>query len=342
MKKIFRRAGLLCLIFVFGIFLLNFNTAIYGFRQLRGQLKIVLNTTDIRKIENNPATPDSVKASLRLIEDIRQFATDSLGLKPSENYTTYYDQKGEPLMWVVTASEPYRLEARKWVFPILGEFSYKGFFEKKLAEKEISSLKSEGYDTRLGEASAWSTLGYLKDPVLSSMLDKKPGDLAALIIHELTHGTLFVKDNLEFNENLADFIGDYGALRFLETRFGKNSPEYEEYNRGKVYGERFSRHIMQGARKLDSLYQTFTPEFRTSDKDSLKFKLIDEIIISMDTLGKKRSTVRKIQLNNAYFVAFKTYQARQNQFEEEFKGRFKHDFRAYMTYLKQKYPSIGL
>lgn len=342
MKKILKYTGLALFIFTLAYGIFNFTVLTYGFRQLKGQLGIILNTEDLETIRNSSATPDSVKVKLQLIGEIKKFATDSLGINPSKNYTTYYEQHGKPILWVITASKPYKLEAHKWKFPIVGEFSYKGHFKKEYADQDLAVLKKEGWDTRLGEVSAWSTLGYLKDPVLSSMLDKKPGDLASLIIHELTHGTLFVKNNLEFNENLADFVGDYGALKFLEFKYGKNSKEYTQYNADKNYYQKFSNHIMRGTRRLDSLYATFDEKMQSKLKDSLKFHLINEIITSSDTLGRKRWSKKTPKLNNAYFVAFKTYQAKQNLFEEEFKTKFNSDFKSYMRYLKQKYPSIGL
>src|SRR5690606_38017292 len=95
----------------------------YGISQGYGQLKIILNTKPVEEVLSDPAFPDSLKSRLRLIEEIRQFAFDSLGINPSDNYTSVYDQKGKPLLWVVTASEPFRLEPKKWEFPFLGSVS---------------------------------------------------------------------------------------------------------------------------------------------------------------------------------------------------------------------------
>ncbi len=50
------------------------------------------------------------------------------------------------------------------------------------------------------------------------MLNRSEGDLANLIIHEMSHATIFVKDSVDFNENLATFIGDRGAERSSYTR----------------------------------------------------------------------------------------------------------------------------
>ena len=43
--------------------------------------------------------PDSLKAKLKVIEDVKRYAIEDLGLKGEKNYTTYYDQQGKDLMW---------------------------------------------------------------------------------------------------------------------------------------------------------------------------------------------------------------------------------------------------
>lgn len=319
----------------------------YGWMQARGQLRVLRNTKPVEVVLSDPAYPDSLKAKIRLIDEIKRFAVDSLGLKPSKNYTTFYNQQGKPILWVVTASEAYHLKAREWSFPVIGTFSYKGFFEKDRADSLVSDLKREGLDTRINEVSAWSTLGFFKDPILSSMLDRPVGSLAELIIHELTHGTLFIKNSLEYNENLADFVGEYGALRFLNFKYGVKSVPYKDYLATKEFYERYDAHILRGTQQLDSLYQTFGPNLAVAVKEREKWKTIGEIISTIDTLTdtatrtiKKRHPGKLKLPNNAYFIGYLTYRKRQNQFRTEFEKQFNNNFERYLTYLKQTYPSL--
>ncbi|GAB3172475.1 aminopeptidase [Telluribacter humicola] len=319
----------------------------YGWMQAKGQLSILANVRDVSEVLSDPSFPDSLKARIRLIEEIKQFGVDSLGLNPSENYTTFYDQGGKPILWVLTASDRYKLNAREWSFPIIGSFAYKGYFDSTRAAREEAEMIREGLDTDIGEVSAWSTLGYLKDPILSSMLNRTEGSLASLILHELTHGTLFVKNNLELNENLASFVGDVGAVRFLNQKYGPDSPQLKRYQYSKRYNDAYSQHILRGAKRLDSLYATFPNQQPTAQKDTLKFRLIRDIVFDLDTLlGGPRSLSRKRRWdetklpNNAYFIGFQTYKSQQNTFQEEFEKRFGGDFKRYLAYLKEKYPSL--
>lgn len=351
--KIFRiiKYTLLGAFTLFIIFLVyNYDSTIYAYRQAKGQIKIIFNTRPVSEVLEDRTFPDSLKNRIRLIQEIKQFAVDSLGLNPSDNYSTFYDQHQKPILWVMTACEPFELKAKKWNFPVIGTFSYKGHFEKNIADKEIAELKKQGFDTQLNEVSAWSTLGYLKDPILSSMLDKSEGRLASLIIHELTHGTLFVKSNLEFNENLADFVGDYGAIRFLEAKFGKNSKQLERYQFSKKYNDAYSQHLIRGAKKLDSLYTHFDKNIANNIKKQQKSEIILSIINSTDTLlsntfQSKLINRKKWQLkdnnlpNNAYFIGYLTYQSKQNQFKKEFEIKFGSNFNNYLAYLKKQYSS---
>jgi predicted aminopeptidase len=320
----------------------------YGWMQAKGQVTILMNVQEVEDVLKDPAFPDSLKSRIRLIEEIKQFGVDSLGLEPSKNYTTFYNQHGKPLIWVINASDRYRIHAYKWSFPILGTFPYKGYFDSARAVREEKVLKQQGFDTDIGEVSAWSTLGYLKDPILSSMLRRREGSLANLILHELTHGTLFVKNNLELNENLASFVGDLGAIQFLKQKYGPESKELRTYEFSKKYNDAYAQHMLRGISKLDSLYSFFEKSrYDSLTKDKLKNQVILKILTDADTLFADKKTLKtknrwdtKNMPNNAYFISYQTYKSKQNMFREEFETKFSSDFKKYLSYLKEKYPSF--
>jgi len=318
----------------------------YGVQQGVGQLHIVRNSRPISEIMKDSNFPDSIKKKLLLVEEIKKFAIDSLGLNPSKNYNSFYDQKGQPILWVAVGCEAYKMKAYTWKFPVVGRVPYKGYFNKEDAVKEAEKLKEDGYDSRVGTVSAWSTLGFFRDPILSDMLDQSEGQIARLIIHELTHSTLYVKGDAQFSENLATFIGDEGAKFYLQQKYGTASFQYKEYIGELSDVEKFASHILKGSEMLDSLYKSFKPELTDSLKKEQKFKLIQQIMNDLDTINFyvpskfTRLQNSKNLPNNAFFIGYVTYHKEQNFFMEEFRTKFNFDFPKYLLFLKSHYNSV--
>ena len=316
----------------------------YGLAQAKGQLTIVWKSRPVEEVLADSTVADSVKQRLLYIQDVRKYATDSLGILPSENYTTFFDQQGKPSLWVVTACQPFALEPKQWSFPILGSFPYKGFFEEEKAQKEMAALEAEGWDVKMGTVSGWSTLGWLKDPILSNMLFRGDGSLAELIIHELTHGTLYVKDSVDFNENLASFVGEIGAERFLAYYFGPDSPELEKYkNRGKDE-EVITQYILQSTRQLDSLYRSFPADMSVEMKKQKKEAAINGFIDGLNTLplaisSERIEYLKKNPPNNAFFMSYVRYNGQKVNLEKVFYEQFGGDFHRFFSYYKERYPS---
>jgi len=317
----------------------------YGLRQGYGQLRIVWGARPVTEVLEDPAFPDSLKARLRLIQEVRTFAIDSLGLKDTENYKTLYDQQGKELMWVVMAAEPFQLKPKEWRFPVVGAVPYKGFFDQERAEKLRRELEAEGWDVVVRNPGGWSTLGWFTDPILSKMLYRSEGDLANLIIHEMSHATIFVKDSVDFNENLATFIGDRGAERFLIYKYGLYSKPYRDYISEDVDYVKYANHMLRGAQALDSLYQTFEENLTVDEKRRRKEEMIRHIVTNLDTLSLALTTQPSQRFksrlpNNAFFMNFRQYQSKQDVFSEEYRTRFHSDLRAYIRYCSEKYPFL--
>lgn len=317
----------------------------YGVRQGYGQLNIVWNARPVEEFINDPAFPDSLKQRLRLIDEIRRFAIDSLALKDTENYKTLYDQKGKEVMWVVLASEPFALKPKEWRFPILGAVPYKGFFDEARAFRLKQELEEAGYDVIVRNPGGWSTLGWFTDPILSKMLSRSEGDLANLIIHEMSHATIFVKDSIDFNENLATFIGDRGAEKFLIYKYGAGSKEYTLYMDEDRDYLKFVDHMLRGGAYLDSTYNAMPATAALAWKKQVKKAAIQHVVNALDTLSlvlnKTPSHRFKNKLpNNAYFMNFRQYQSKQNDFWQEYKGRYRGDLRAYIVDMSKRYPFL--
>ncbi len=108
---------------------------LYSFQQGKGQLIFLSNTVSISELLKSPSVHDSIKLKLSWVADIKKFAGDTLGLVANDNYTTYYEQNQAPILWVVTACQPYELKEYKWKYPILGKLGYKGFLSQGIGRK---------------------------------------------------------------------------------------------------------------------------------------------------------------------------------------------------------------
>lgn len=344
--KIIKRIFLALLLVIVVVVIAHWDLVIYGLQQGKGQMHIVWNAKPVENYLKDPSFPDSLKSKLILINKVRQYAIDSLGLKDTKNYKTLFDQKGQEVMWVVMASEPFQLKAKEWTFPVIGSVPYKGFFEWEQAINLRDELEKEGWDVNIRNPGGWSTLGWFTDPVLTKMLERSEGDLANLIIHEMSHATIFVKDSIDFNENLATFIGDRGAEKFLISTYGHQSEQYITYiNEDKDY-LMFADHMLKGSEKLDSLYQTMKPDDAIEKRSHLKREMIQRIVNSLDTLSLSGSSPKPSLRyqerlpNNAYFMNFIRYQAKQDIFGAEWRNTFHGDLKVYIQYLSDKYPFL--
>ena len=314
---------------------------VYALGQGKGQLTIVWQARPFNEVMNDPATPDSIRRKLEFIGRVRQYAIDSLGLQDTENYTTLFDQRGRELMWVVTACEPYRLREKTWDFPIIGSVPYKGYFDSLKAVAEARQLEAEGYDISIRNPGGWSTLGWFRDPVLSGMLDRSDGDLASLIIHEMSHATIYVKDSSDFNENLASFIGDEGAILFLKDTYGTGSAVLADFIQEDEAYRRRSDHLLRGAIRLDSLYEAMAAS-PIEQKRKAKEAVIRQIVESLDTSyirGPKRAHIRRLP-NNTLFMSFLRYQGRQTDLHETLSTEFGGDIRRMIRDYRDRFPFL--
>ena len=133
----------------------------------------------------------------------------------NEQYTSYVEWPGDRVVTTVVATPPGSLEPRPFWFPIVGSVPYKGFFDPARAHEEAERLRAEGLDTCQVPVRAYSTLGWFEDPVTGPMLRGSEGALVETLLHELTHATVFVKSQADFNEGVASVRGRRGIRALL-------------------------------------------------------------------------------------------------------------------------------
>lgn len=329
-KKILIFLSILLLVFL----IYNYKHLCYGLQQASGQYRVLSESVPLEEVLDDRSVPDSIKRKLEFIRAVKQFSIDHLKLNATDNYESYFDQKGEPILWMLTASPEFEIKAYQWHFPIAGSFSYKGFFDIEKAESEAQTLSSQGFDVDIDEVAAWSTLGWFSDPILSSMLERSEGKLVELIIHESTHATIYIKDDVNYNENLANYIGKKGAQLFLRKEFPEDTNLLLTYNQ-KIEKSALFRNYMLGAIQiLDSLYHSLTDEMSLSEKRAIKVDMFNKIKWGLLEAGYFKDTIQaknrleKFKLNNAYFSGLSTYNAQYEKFDSivnyQHQGSLKH------------------
>jgi predicted aminopeptidase len=245
-------------------------------------------------------------------------------------------------MWVVTGCLPFEFKEKTWWFPVVGNVSYKGFFDEAGALMEADRISQEGYETDIYNPEAWSTLGYFTDPVLSNMLKRGPGKLAELIIHELAHATVFLPDEVDLNENLATMAGELGALRFLASKYGKMSNEYIRYTNRLHDDEIYYQHMLNGFIRLDSLYKSFDKNAKHDVKANKKYKLIATILLDINKLPLKdknryRFDFEKNKLpGNTEFMSYSRYRNDQSNLKKTLATKYRNDIGMMLKRVQQE------
>jgi predicted aminopeptidase len=194
------------------------------------------------------------REKLTLVLLARRYAHEEIGLKLTPAYTRFYDTGGKPLAYNLSACPKDSLKPKVWRFPIVGGLPYVGYFDEQRARRARAALDREGLDTELRPVPAFSSLGWFADPVYSPMLEEEIGRLVEVVIHETTHTTIFLRNQVAFNESLAVFIGDQGALNFLARVYGPLSGVVERYRATVTRRRTFSRLVAELYERLDRLY----------------------------------------------------------------------------------------
>jgi predicted aminopeptidase len=182
------------------------------------EMKILRGRRPIAALVADSTVDAAVRAKLALVLEARRFAVDSLQLPADEAFTQYTQLDRDTLLLVLSGARRDALVAKTWWFPIVGRVPYKGFFGTDDAQQAERGLAAEGFDAYLRPASAFSTLGWFNDPLLSTTLAADSVDLVNTVIHELTHNRYYAKGDAVFNESFANFVGARGAERFFLAR----------------------------------------------------------------------------------------------------------------------------
>ncbi len=258
-------------------------------------------------------TPDVDAATLdklRLVTQARDFAITALGLDAGESFTQYSRLDRDTLVLVLSAAYRDRLERKTWWFPVVGTFPYKGFFDFDEAIRTGEQLSRDGFDVTIGPSSAFSTLGWFNDPLVSTTVKADSVTLVNTVIHELLHNTFFAKGNVPFNESFATFVGGRGAEAFFRARgdsllLKRAEDDWQDDLLLGAFWERVSREIEAVFTALPDSAREARIAARDSVYAAARVRLVDSV--GPRLRGYPEGWTSRVKLNNAVLLSRRVY-----------------------------------
>jgi predicted aminopeptidase len=158
------------------------------------------------------------------------------------------------------------------------------------------------------------------------MRDYGAASLANLIIHELLHSTIFITGQVQFNEELAEFVGTEGARLYIESRFGRDSEEYREIFDTEADSRAYVAFIQELCAELETVY---SGGGSLEEKLAEKAEVLEKAKRRFDDEYESRFKSEKyrgfsgMELNNAYLELFRLYYGGGSYYQElyELSGR---------------------
>jgi len=235
-----------------GLVLCSCSTVRFYSQALGGQAEILQKARPVAEVLADPKSKPLLKQKLNTVADIRAYAETAVHLPAKGQYERYANLGRRHVVWVVFAAPEFSVEARKWWYPLVGSLSYRGFFKERLAEQEAAGLRAEGLDVYVGGVDAYSTLGFLRDPLLNTFIGRSDAELAELIFHELTHQRLYLSGDTDFNEAFASAVGQEGARRWLRAQ--GRTRELAQYEKEMRIEREFVALVLRTREELKQVY----------------------------------------------------------------------------------------
>jgi predicted aminopeptidase len=164
--------------------------------------------------------------------------------------------------------------------------------------------------------------------------------LAALIIHELLHSTVFLKNHAQFSEELAEFVGTEGARLYIE-KYGNQSIG----NTGEERADRAAYiFFIQGlVSELDAVYKSgISREEKLARKEEIIKAAKARFDENYDSLFSSDSYrfFTGMSVNNAYLELYRLYHEEERYFRKLYESSGS-DLRQFITAAKtlNKKPS---
>lgn len=244
----------------------------YYWQAAHGQLELWRLARPLAEVDADRASTQALRNKLALAAEIRDWASREMALPDNGSYRRYADLGRPFVVWNVFATEPLSVKPRQACFPIAGCVSYRGFFAEGDARAHADALAREGLDVHVSGVPAYSTLGWFDDPLLNTFIHYPETELVRLIVHELAHQIVYVRDDTEFNESFASAVEEEGVRRWL-ARPGKEKLR-DGFERAQLLRSDFAALVTRYRDALDALYGS---DLADREKHAGKVRLLEEL-----------------------------------------------------------------
>ncbi len=285
----------------------------YLFHTGYNQARLMRSRVPIETILATSELDKATREQLQEVLKVREFAITQLKLNLAKNYLDYVDLKRPYVTWAVTAAKAWELEKHEWWFPVVGSVPYLGFFKESLAKDETKKFDKTEYDTSVRGISAFSTLGWFSDPVLSSMLAKDKHDLVNVIIHESIHATLYIPGDADFNEQVATFLGDWGTEIYFQKMYPEDKNTIELIKSENADQLLFSKFLSEELTELKGWYKQLDSKLSLTERSTLKKQRLaqmqNKFKVEVTPKLKTKNYLGFVnrELNNAILIGMSTY-----------------------------------
>lgn len=271
---------------------------------------------------NDPETPPELQRRLRTVKAVREYAR-KLGLEVGGQYTSYVAWPGDRVVTTVVAARPGEVQAVGFRFPLLGRLPYKGFFKLDAAEAEATSLRARGLDVCLVPVRAYSTLGWIDDPLTEPMLVGDDLDLSETLFHELVHATAHAASAADFNESVATFIGQEATYAFVAAHGLEDDPrprdELAALQRQRIIESRLlATELLRFQAEVAELYASGAPG--DGERQALESAARERLASLPLTVRDPRKIAAALQLNDACLALRGTYAGDLTRHEQVFRA----------------------
>lgn len=250
------------------------STTGYYAQAVSGHLSLMCSARSVDKLLKDPETGDALRRKLTWAKTIRRFAITELDLPDNGSYRKYVALDRPFVVWNVVATPELSLTPETTCAPVAGCVGYRGYYRQESAERYAASLRSSGHDVYVGGVTAYSTIGWFRDPLVSTMMSRGIPDLAGVIFHELAHQRVYAKDDTAFSESFATVVETEGMRRWLALQ---NEARFSDYQRRQKRYDEFVGLILIYRDKLQKIYQSaITDDHKRKRKQETLHALLEE------------------------------------------------------------------